>query len=189
VKSTGFLISEKAAGIVAEYLGDDLSKIGNEIDKLIIGKQPGTEITAAQIEQGIGISKDYNVFELQAAIGKRDTYKVARIISYFGSNPKANPLVMTIASLGTYFTKLITLHACRGKANINLASAMGVHPFFVKDYEAAARNYSLDDAITAISLIHEYDLRSKGVNNASAGENDLLKELVFRIMNSRVLVH
>ncbi len=189
VKSIGFTISEKAAGLIAEYLGNDLSRISNEIDKLIIAKQAGSEITFTQIEQGIGISKDYNVFELQEAIGKRDVYKIAKIISYFGSNPKSNPMVMTLTSLSSYFTKIITLHACRGKANINLASAMGVNPYFVKDYEIAARNYSLDDAITAISIIHEYDLRSKGVNNFSTNENDLLKELIFRIMNPRVPVH
>jgi DNA polymerase-3 subunit delta len=187
VKSKGYTIAEKASNLIAEYLGTELSKVSNELDKLMIGLKAGSEITPSQIEAGIGISKDYNVFELQDAMGKRDTLKVARIISYFGANPKNNPLVMILPALANYFTKIITVHAYRGKQGANLAGLLGVNPFFVKDYEAAARNYPLDTAIEAISLIHEYDLRSKGVNNASAGDNDLLKEMVFRIMNSHVL--
>lgn len=187
VKSKGYTISEKAAGLISEYLGTDLSRVSNELDKLMISLKTGSEISPSQIESGIGISKDYNVFELQDAMGRRDSLKVARIIRYFGANPKNNPLVMILPALANYFTKIITVHAYRGKAGANLSVLLGVNPYFVKDYEIAARNYPLDAAIAAISLIHEYDLKSKGVNNAGTGDNDLLKEMVFRIMNSHVL--
>jgi len=187
VKSKGFKISDQAADLLAEYLGADLSKVSNELDKLMIGLKSGAEINAAAIESNIGISKDFNVFELQKAISKKDFHKVNMIINYFGSNPKSNPFVLTLSTLNGYFNKIISYHVFKGKPGVNLASAMGVNPYFIRDYDTAARSFSLNDAVYAISLLHEYDLRSKGVNNLSTTENELLKELVYKIMHPGVV--
>ena len=187
VKNRDYKIGSKAAGLIAEYLGTDLSKVSNELDKLMIGLAPGSEINSSSIESNIGISKDFNVFELQKAISGKDFQKVNRIINYFGSNPKNNPFVLTLSTLNGYFNKIISYHVFKGKPGVNLSSAMGINPYFLKDYELAARNFTVNDSINAISLLHEYDLRSKGVNNLSTSENELLKELVFKIMHPGVL--
>ncbi|MDQ3050115.1 MAG: DNA polymerase III subunit delta [Bacteroidota bacterium] len=187
VKGKGFKIGEKASGLLAEYLGTDLSKVSNELDKLMIGLKAGGEINSAAIESNIGISKDFNVFELQNAISAKDFQKVNRIINYFGSNPKSNPFVLTLSTLNGYFNKIISYHVFKGKPGVNLATALGVNPYFMRDFDKAARSYSLKDAMHAISLLHEYDLRSKGVNNLSTTENELLKELVYKIMHPGVL--
>lgn len=187
VKSRGYRIGESAAQLLAEYLGVDLSKVSNELDKLMINIAAGSDITAELIERSIGISKDFNVFELQEALAKRDFLKANRIVNYFGANPKTNPLVLTLAALNSYFTKIITYHVYKGKPGINLAVMLGVNPFFMKDYDIAARNYSLDATIKIIGLLHEYDLRSKGVNNLNTTEVDLLKEMVYKILHPDLL--
>lgn len=187
VKGKGYKIGEKASELLAEYLGTDLSKVSNELDKLMIGLKQGGEINAAAIESNIGISKDFNVFELQKAISAKDFQKVNRIINYFGSNPKSNPFVLTLSTLNGYFNKIISYHVYKGKPGINMAGILGVSPYFVRDYDQAARTFTIKDAVAAISLLHEYDLRSKGVNNLSTSENELLKELVYKIMHPGVL--
>ena len=183
MKSRGFRISEAASVLLSEYLGNDLAKVSNELDKLMIGKPEGTEITPTDIESNIGISKEFNVFELQTALAKKDFKKATRIVNYFGANPKNNPFVLTLSTLSGYFNKIITYHVFKGKPGINMSSALGINPYFLRDYEAAARSYSLNDAIYIIGLLHEYDLRSKGMNNLSATEGDLLRELIFKIMH------
>ncbi len=183
VKHKGFTIGDKASNLLAEYLGTDLSKVSNELDKLMIGLKDGAEINATSIAKNIGISKDFNVFELQNAISKKDFQQVNRIINYFGSNPKNNPLVLTLSTLNGYFNKIISYHVYKGKPGVNLATALGVNPYFMRDYDLAARSFPLAKAMNAISLLHEYDLRSKGVNNLSASENELLKELVYKLMH------
>ena len=188
VKSNGFRITEGASRLISEYLGTELSKLSNELDKLIINLPANGTITAESIEQNIGISKDYNVFELQNAIGSRDYQKVLRIVNYFGANPKSNPIVLTLSTLNGFFNKLITYHAMKGKPGVNIASALGINPYFQKDYDKAARNFSLQDSIRAINMLHEYDLRSKGVNNYSTSDNELLKELLYKIMHQTVMV-
>lgn len=188
VKSKGYQIQEDAAALLGDYLGTDLSKVSNELDKLMINIPKGTAINSDQIEKNIGISKDYNVFELQQAMARRDFLKISRIINYFGANPKSNPMVITLSTLATYFNKIITFHAFKGKPGVDMASELGVMFFFVKDYEAAARTFSFDAAVRAIHLLHEYDLKSKGVNSGDTSENDLLKELIFKIMHPGVAV-
>ncbi len=186
VKNAGFKIREDAANLLAEYLGTDLSKVANELDKLMINIPKGAEIDSTLIEKNIGISKDFNVFELQTAISKKELLKVNRIINYFGANPKSNPFVLTVSTLNSFFNKIISYHVFKGKPGVNLAGALGVNPYFMKDYDIAARNFPLPVAIQVISLLHEYDLRSKGVNNLNTSENDLLKELVYKIMHPQV---
>jgi DNA polymerase-3 subunit delta len=181
LKGKNYQINQRAAGLLSEYLGTSLSKISNELDKLIINLPPNSEITAEHIQTNIGISKDYNVFELQTAIGKKEVLKANRIINYFAANPKDNPMVMTVSSLYGYFCKLLTWHFLTDKKTA--AAAMGVHPFFVADYERAAKNYNVGKLKSIFSYLREYDLKSKGVDAGSASEGELLKELVFKILH------
>lgn len=170
--------------ILSEFLGADLAKIVNELDKLLITIPRGTKkITAADIEQRIGISKDFNNFELQVAIGKRDIAKAGRIVNHFEHNQKDNPFIVTIATLFAFFRKLLIYHFLTDKSKNNVASALGINPFFVTDYALAARNYDARRTVRAISLLREFDLKSKGVGNASSSDGELLKELVYKIMN------
>lgn len=181
LKVKGFTINQRAAGLLSEYLGTGLSKITNELDKLIINLPPKAEITSEHIQTNIGISKDYNVFELQTCIGKKEVLKVNRIINYFAANPKDTPMVVTVNSLYGYFCKILALHFLEDKKTA--ASALGVHPFFVKDYEMAAKNYSVGKLKAIFGYLRDYDLKSKGVDSGSATEGELLKEMIFKILH------
>ncbi len=183
IKSKGYTISPKAALMLSEYLGNDLSKISNEIEKLCIMVKAGTEITPDDVTRNIGISKDYNIFELQSAIGKRDILKTNQIARYFASNPKENPYVVTISVLFTFFSRILLYHYSQDKSTKGLAEMLKVSPFFMDDYHTAAKNFSARKAMDAIGLIREYDLKSKGVDNVSANEGELLKELLFKILH------
>lgn len=183
LKSKKYTVEPRACAMLTEFLGTDLSKVSNELDKLMITLPPGTEINADHVQQNIGISKDYNVFELQTALGKKDILKSNRIVNYFAANPKDNPMVMNVASLFGYFSKLLKYHALADKSRANAAAALGVHPFFVGDYESAARNYPPGKLKQIFSDLREYDLKSKGYENSSSTEGDLMKELVFKILH------
>ncbi|MDQ3048093.1 MAG: DNA polymerase III subunit delta [Bacteroidota bacterium] len=183
LKGKDYTVGPKASALLTEYLGVNLSKISNELDKLMINLSPKSEITVEQIQANIGISKDYNVFELQTAIGKKEILKANRIINYFSANEKENPMVVTISSLYGYFCKLLTYHFLADKSKTSVASALGVHPFFTADYEKAAKNFSVGKLKSIFSYLREYDLKSKGVDNGSATHGELLKELVFKIMH------
>lgn len=183
LKNKGHAISPKAAVLLTEYLGNDLSKIANELDKLMINIPKGAEVTEQHIQDNIGISKDYNIFELQTALGKRDVLKANRIIKYFASNPKDNPLVVTLSSLYNYFSKLLIYHFTPDKSKSGIASALGVHPFFVGDYEKAAKNFPPQKLRAIVAYLRDYDLKSKGIDSGSVPEGELLKELVFKILH------
>lgn len=183
VLSQGFRINPKAAAMVAEYLGNDLNKIANEIGKLTLNQKAGDEITAAMVQENIGISKDFNIFELTSAIGKRNILKINQIVNYFSSNPKSNPFVLSIGQLYSYFMKILVYHKLESKDRSSVASALGVNPYFVPEYESAARAYSLQHCLRNIGYLREYDMRSKGVNNESTEDGDLLKELVYKMVH------
>lgn len=183
LKEDNYSIEPKAAIMLVEYLGTDLSKINNELQKLQIILPKGSKITSDDIEQNIGISKDFNNFELQNAIGKRDIAKVLQIVRYFEANPKDNPFVVTLSVLYGYFSKLLLYHYIYKSMNENaLAQKLGVHPFFLKDYRVAAQNYTIRETVEAISLLRIYDMKSKGVDNISTSEGQLLHELMFKIL-------
>ena len=179
----GYQITPKANAMLAEYLGADLGKIVNEISKLILNIPPKAEISETLVEQNIGISKDFNIFELQNAIGSRNIVKANQIANYFAASPKENPLVKTIIMLFSYFSKLLIYHQLADKSRNNVASALSIVPNFVKDYETAARNYPPHKLINIVSILREYDLRSKGVNNVSTSEGEMLREMLFRILH------
>jgi DNA polymerase-3 subunit delta len=183
LKAQQYTISPQAAAMIAEYLGADLSKVANELDKLVISLPVGTQITPDHIEKNIGISKEFNVFELQNALGDRDLLRANRIINYFGANPSTNPVTVVISSLFSYFSKLLNYHFLEDKSQNNVASVLQVHPFFVKNYVAAAKNYNIKKLVEIVSILREYDMKSKGWGNVSASPADLQREMVYRILH------
>ena len=183
LKAEGYSITPKATQMLADFLGTDLHKIAKELKKLIIALPKNKSIDDADVERNIGISKDYNVFELQNAIGSRDVLKANRIVNYFGDNGKDNPLLVTAITLYGYFTKLIKLHCTQDKSQGNLASVLGVNPYFVKDYLAASRNYPPATCIRCISILREFDMKSKGYGSGDTSEKDLYREMIFKLMH------
>ncbi|OUV72859.1 MAG: DNA polymerase III subunit delta [Flavobacteriales bacterium TMED123] len=178
-----FQIEEKAAFMLAEFLGNQLSNISNELDKLILIVKNDKKITAEIVEKNIGISKDYNIFEFQQALGKKDILSSNRIANHFATNPKNHPFVVTLGMLFSYFQKLMTYHSLKDKSKANVASVLKINPFFVQQYSSAARNYSQTKLFNIFSFLKQYDLKSKGVNNSSTKDGDLLKELVYKILH------
>jgi DNA polymerase III subunit delta len=178
----GYQIEMKAASLLVEFLGNDLGKISKELEKLILVLEGGNKrINADIIEKNIGISKDFNNFELNRALASRDVAKANRIIRYFANNPKNNPFVVTISSLFFYFTKLLLYHSVSNSSKENIAQELGIRPFFVAEYQQAARVFSSSKARHIISILREYDLKAKGGSPASEG--DLMKELVYKILH------
>ncbi|HOY31502.1 MAG TPA: DNA polymerase III subunit delta [Bacteroidales bacterium] len=183
VKSLGYSIQQKAAMMMAEYLGADLSKIVNEVSKIIISYPIGSEITPEQVELNIGISKDFNVFELQKALGTKNMYKANQIINYFAENEKENPIIKVIPILFLYFSKVFLFHHLKDKTPNNVASVLSVNRMFIDDYATAARNYNKQKLKEIFSLFRDYDLRSKGVGNVSTNSGELMKEMIYKILH------
>ena len=183
LKTQNYTIAPQASAMLAEYLGTDLSKVANELDKLIISLPAGTQITPDHIERNIGISKEFNIFELQNALGERDLLRANRIINYFGANPSGNPVPVVISSLFSYFSKILNYHFLEDKSQNNVASVLQVHPFFVKAYVTAAKNYSIRKLVEIIAILREYDMKSKGFGNVSATSTDLQREMIYRILH------
>ena len=177
-----YQIEIKAAQMLVEFLGTDLSKISNELDKLMIILPKETIINDKHIEDNIGISKDFNNFELRKAVGEKNIVKSNRIINYFVENPKNNPLVMTISLLNSFFTQLLLFHGLKDKSKSSVAKTLGVNPYFVDEYFTAARNYPMRKVAQVIAFLREADLRSKGVG-ANQTQEDILKELLFKILH------
>ena len=185
VKDKGMNIEPKSLVMLTEYVGTDLSRLYNEVDKLAVALGPGTTITPEAIERNIGISKDYNNFELIDAIGARDAAKAYKIIEFFRANPKNNPWVMTISAIFNFFSDLMIYHFTRDKSPASLASAMGLKSEWqLKRYNGAARNYNAFKVIEIIGAIREADTHSKGVDSRIA-PYDALHDLIFRILTAR----
>lgn len=176
-------ISQKAAVLLTEFLGNDLSKVVNELNKLLINIPAGSEISEEYVEKNIGISKDYNVFELQKALVKKDVLKANQIIRYFAANPRENPLVKVIPILSSFFSRILTYHYLKDKTKNSIAAALSVNPFFVSDYQQAAKTFSPGKVIRVISLLREYDLKAKGMDNISTPDGELMRELIFKILH------
>jgi DNA polymerase-3 subunit delta len=183
LRDRNYSITPKAAALLTEFLGTDLGKIVNEIQKLLINIPAGAEINEGYVEKNIGISKDFNVFELQKALARKDVVKANQIILYFAANPRENPLVKVIPILYAYFSKVLAYHYLPDKSKNSVASALSVNPFFVSDYQQAAKSFPIGKTVSVIALLREYDLRSKGVENASASDGELMKELIFKILH------
>ncbi len=183
VKQHGYKIGDKATQLLADHLGADLGKVVNEIRKVYISLPKGGEITPGLIEQNIGISKDFNVFELQKALSEKNALKAFQIVKYFGENPKANPMVFTLAVLHAFFVKVLRYHYVKDRSPKNVASELGINPFFAKDYQTAAAGFPVSRLFAIMSLLREYDLKVKGVENQSASDGELLKELIYKILH------
>ena len=184
LKEKNLGIDPRAAQMITDFVGSDLQRIVNELEKVTISLVPGTSIMPDDVERNIGISKEFNAFELQNALGNKDILKSNRIINYFNDNEKLHPLASIIGALLTYFRKLLIYHSIENKSDRNIvAQKLGVNPFFINDYVSAARNYSLDKVVLIISMMREYDLRSKGARGGTTSNGDLLKELVFKILH------
>ncbi len=178
-----YKIEEQAAELLAEFTGPDLSKVVNELEKLIINKQPGATITLDDIEEGVGVSKEFNVFELNNALGARNKAKAYQIADYFVANPKNGPIEQIIGNLYGFFTKILLFHQNKNLPDNALAGLMKVSPFFVKDYRTAAKNYSELQLQKIFYLLEEFDLRAKGVNNHGVERGELIREMVARVLN------
>jgi len=176
-------IEPKAIQMLVEFLGTDLSKIANELDKLTIVLPKESVISPDDIERNIGISKDYNNFELRKAIGSKQIVKANQIINYFKQNPKSNPIVVTISLLNDLFTKLLLFHGLKDKSQSNVARKLSVSPYFVNEYFDAGQKYPMRKVSQIISMLHEADMKSKGVGASLLAKDDILKELLFKIMH------
>jgi DNA polymerase-3 subunit delta len=183
-RSKNVTIDEKTIGMLTEFLGTDLSKVANELDKLQLTMPANSNrITPEHVEKNIGISKDFNVFELQAALIEKKTLKANRIIRYFADNKKNNPMVMVLPQLFNLFSNLMIYHYLSDKSQGTVASELKINPYFVKQYEQAAKNYGAWKTMNIISWIRETDARGKGVESNAVNEVDLMKELIFKILH------
>lgn len=183
-KSKNVAIDEKAAAMLSDFLGTDLSKLVHELEKLVLTKPAGMQsITPELVEKNIGISKDFNVFELQAALINRDVLKANRIIHYFSENKKANPMVLVLAQLFKFFSELMLYHYLPDKSQGAVASELKINPYFVKDYQKASQVFGAWKTMNIISFIRDTDSRYKGIDNPSTDEGDLLTELIFKILH------
>jgi DNA polymerase-3 subunit delta len=182
VESKELSISQKALMLLVDHIGNDLSRIENEVDKIAInlGKRKG--ITETDVEQYVGVSKDFNVFELQAALATKNLSKAIRIIQYFEANPKAAPIQLILPSLYGFFSKVFMIYGLNTKDEKTIGASLGVNPFFIKDYLRATSVYSYADIEKLLLLLSDYNLKSIGINNSGASDASLLKEMVVKMI-------
>jgi DNA polymerase-3 subunit delta len=182
IKEKGYKIDDTAVELLAECTGTDLSTVSNEISKLIINKPKGSSISSADIEAGVGVSKEYNSFELSNALANKDATKAHKIVNYFVANPKNGPIPLVLGTLQGFFSKVWVCHHNRQKSDNDLAGLLRVNPYFVKDYKTACAKYSAQKMEYIFYVLQEYDLRSKGIGNNSIKEGELLKEVIIKIL-------
>jgi DNA polymerase-3 subunit delta len=182
VQQHGLSIAPKALALLVDHIGNDLSRIQNEIEKLAVNLESRKNITEDDIEHYIGVSKEFNVFELQDAVARKDLSKAIRIVQYFEANPKAAPIQLVLPALYNFFSKLYMLYGISNPDEKSAATALGVNPFFVKDYLAATRRYDYQGVEKLLLLLHHYNLRSIGVNDGGTSDAGLLKEMLVKIM-------
>ncbi len=183
LQGRGYSIEPKANAMLVEFLGNDLSRISNELDKLKIILPKGHTISPKDIEYNIGFSKDFNVFELQNAIGSKNQLKAYQIVQYFAENPKDNPMVVTVSLVFSFFVKILKYHGLKDKNPKTVAPILGVSPFFLKDYDIALRNYPMKKVSSIIASLRDIDVKSKGVGANALPSHDLLKEMLVSIFS------
>ncbi len=182
VQAKGLTITPRALELVVDHIGNDLTRIGNEIEKLSLNLGKRKSITEDDIEEYIGVSKDYNVFELQTALAARNLTKSMQIIQYFESNPKAAPIQAVLPSLYNFFSKVFMVFGVHTQDEKTIATTIGVNPYFIKDYLKAAKLYSYPGVERALLLLHQYNLKSVGVGSVNTGDASLMKEMVVKIV-------
>ncbi len=183
VRERKIMIDGQAVQALCEFVGNDLSRLTNEIDKLMISLQSGEPITTERVMSQVGVSKEYNIFELQKAILQRNSFTVAKIVNYFESNTKKNPMIPIVAFLYSFFSKALLASQAADKSEKGLVSTLKVSPYAIRDYSLALQQYPAEKILNNISLLKEADLKLKGVNTGSASEGQIFRELVYRIMN------
>ena len=183
LKGKDFTIEPKASAMLVEFLGSDLSKINNELEKLRIVLPKGSMITAKHIEENIGFSKDFNNFELINAIGYRNQLKAYQSAQYCSENEKATPMVVTTSTVFGFFVKLLKYHGLKDRNPKNVATVLGVNHYFLKDYDVALKNYPMKKVSAIIAALRDIDVKSKGVGANGMPTGDLLKELLFKVFN------
>ena len=179
----GYAIEPKANAMLVEFLGTDLGKINNELEKLQIILPKGTTFTPKDIEENIGFSKDFNVFELRKAIGERNQLKAYKIAEYFSENPKDHPIVMTTGLIFSFFVQILQYHGLKDKNPKTVAVVLKVNPFFMKDYDVALKNYPMKKVSQIVATLRDIDLKSKGVGANALPQSDLLREMLYKIFN------
>jgi DNA polymerase-3 subunit delta len=177
-----YSIEEDAARVLAEYVGNDLNRLANEVDKVLISHEQKEIISVTEVMAKVGISREYNIFELQKALINKDWLQVAKISNYFEANPKKNPGIPIVAFLYSFFSKVLAAHSVADRSSQGLTAALKISPYAAKDYLAALQRYPQHKALEIVSLLRTTDLKLKGVNSGSEGEGQTLKELVFRMM-------
>jgi len=178
-----YAIEPKATAMLVEFLGTDLSKINNELEKLQIILPAGSTITPKHIEENIGFSKDFNVFELRKALGERNQLKAYTIAENFAQNPKDNPLVVTTSLVFGFFIQLLKYHGLKDRNPKNVAAVLGVNPFFLKEYDVALKNYPMKKVSQIVAALRDIDVKSKGVGANALSQSDLLREMLYKIFN------
>jgi len=181
--SKGVKISPKAIQLLVEHIGNDLKRLTSEIDKVILNLKIDEGIDADAIQRYVGISKEYNVFELQKALIIRDVLKANQIINYFASNTKDNPIQPILIILYNFFSKVLFVHGLSDKSEGSIASNLKINMFFAKDYAGAVRNYPIGKVAQIIHHLRIADAKSKGVEVGNDGEGEILKQLVFQILH------
>lgn len=182
IKSKGYSITSKALVLLIDHIGNDLSRLNNEVDKLVLNLHNRKNITEDDIETFVGISKEFNVFELQQAIASKDLYKAIRIVQYFEANPKAAPLQLIFPSLYNYFSKVQMIYSVPARDEKTVASAIGVSSYFVRDYLQTAMKFSNQEVEKVLLLLHQYNLKKIGINDAGNDDAMLLKEMVVKMI-------
>ena len=182
IQTKGYTISQKALYLLVDHIGNDLSRINNEVDKILVNLGQRKNITEDDIELYVGVSKEYNPFELQDALARKDASKAIKIIQYFEANPKAGPIQLILPTLYNLFSKTYMIFGQSAKDERGIATNIGVNPFFVKDYLMAQRSYGYEGIENALLLLHAYNLKSVGINNSGSSDASLLKELVIKLM-------
>ena len=189
LKKEGVSIDAGAVEVLVDFLGNDLAKVANELKKLILSMGENKKVSREIVYDNIGVSKEYNVFELQTALAMRDSAKVYKIVENFMANSKSAPFVVVNATLFSYYSKLLLIKSMEGKSDRAIASAVGINPYFLKEYKAACRNTSVAELLGIIDTLREYDMRSKGINRTSAlKEPELLREMIYKIYNVKYLM-
>lgn len=183
VQSKGLTITPKGLALLVDHIGNDLTRIENEIDKISVNLGKRTSVTEDDIENFIGVSKEFNIFELQSAIAAKDLPKSIRIIQYFEANPKSAPVQLVLPSLYSFFSKVFMVFGAGTNDEKTIATTIGVAPYFIKDYVQAAKVYSYQGVERALLLLHQYNLRSIGVGNGNTEDGSLMKELAVKMMS------
>lgn len=183
LQGRGYGIEPKAMAMLVEFLGNDLSRIANELTKLEIILPKGSTITPNHIEENIGFSKDFNAFEFRKAIGEKNQFKAYQIANYFAQNQKDNPIFVTNGLVFSFFSSLLQYHGLKDKSPSNVAKILRVNPYFVNDYINAAHNYPMKKVSAIVGKLRDIDVKSKGVGANALPQGDLLKEMLVGIFN------